>query len=447
MTEVRIDRTARVLGQGAYGVVYRGKVGQASAAIKVVGGDQDDTVATIREVLALLSCGGHPHVTSLLGVGPGTREDLGSWPMAFSPRLFMWLRPASCSLDKVIGNVRNRVRQGQDVQPWSLREARKIAGQIASAVAHMHALGFAHRDVKSANVLVYDTHVELCDMGLARHGPWFQSDEVVAEPSDDLTSNVVTRWYRAPELCVRDASYGRGVDVWALGCLMYELLAAQERDSPRVLFCGGAVGGNSCRQTATQPSHEAAARVGSQLSAIADRGALMGSQLHPCPVVASACALANRGAVSRSASVLLPLAEQLEALLPSTCASESEAVRDMLPVLLGTLQPCSETRLTAAAVCEALAAPMVGSPPEGTVVGALDILPPEFDSRCIDWESLSRTVNQLIASRTADAGTSRQSDPAATAGSPSPAPVRARMQSPKSKRSNKRRALDGPDGK
>ena len=145
---------------------------------------------------------------------------------------------------------------------------------------------------------------------------------------------------------MRGAAYGRGVDVWALGCLMYELLAAQERGSPRVLFCGGAAGGNSCRQTEAQPSHEAAARVGSQLSAIADRGALMGTQLHPCPVVASACALANRGAVSRSPTVLLPLAEQLESLLPATVASESEEVRRVLPTLLGALQPCSEARLS-----------------------------------------------------------------------------------------------------
>jgi len=60
--------------------------------------------------------------------------------------------------------------------------------------------------------------VKLCDFGFAR---------TMAQPGEAYTDYVATRWYRAPELLVGDTNYGRAVDIWAVGCLISELLTSE----------------------------------------------------------------------------------------------------------------------------------------------------------------------------------------------------------------------------
>ncbi|ETV94182.1 CMGC/MAPK protein kinase, variant [Aphanomyces invadans] len=87
--------------------------------------------------------------------------------------------------------------------------------QMLSGLNHMHACGVLHRDLKPSNLLINsDCQLKICDMGLAR-----------PKDIDDLgmTEYVVTRWYRAPELLLGSA-YDEGVDVWAAGCIMAEML-------------------------------------------------------------------------------------------------------------------------------------------------------------------------------------------------------------------------------
>lgn len=431
-TTVRIDPRAKPLGQGAYGVVYRATIRDQDAALKVVGGDDDDAVITIRELVAMLSCDAHPHISSLLGVGPIDSSQIRQWSMPFAPRVFMWMRPAAQSLDRLIQAVRTRAKQRRDVHPWTLTESLKVIAQVASALEHMHRLGFAHRDVKSSNVLVYDSHVELGDLGLARYSQRFV-EIAAANDTDDgddrLTKNVVTRWYRAPELCVRGVTYGREVDVWALGCMMYEVLAANEPSSPLVLFRGTAIGGNSCRETTHLPAHEAASRHLSQLSVIANRGALLGPQSHRCPVLSSACALANRNAVSRSPTVLLPLSEQLQALLPQCKASDSPVVVQAIALLTQMLHPCVKQRVSAHTVRERLgmAQPTLrgGSRPMYSV---RDIAP-EIDEwpNCVNWYNVAATINTIIEGHVTE-----------------PVRVHGHDDDTNLERKNKRRAVDGP---
>uniref|UniRef100_UPI00358EB1CA cyclin-dependent kinase 7 isoform X1 n=2 Tax=Myxine glutinosa TaxID=7769 RepID=UPI00358EB1CA len=79
---------------------------------------------------------------------------------------------------------------------------------------HMHWI--LHRDMKPNNLLLDDSGIlKLADFGLAKS---------FGSPSRVYTHQVVTRWYRAPELLFGAKMYGVGVDMWAVGCILSELL-------------------------------------------------------------------------------------------------------------------------------------------------------------------------------------------------------------------------------
>mmetsp|Transcript_30020 Transcript_30020/g.78758 ORF Transcript_30020/g.78758 Transcript_30020/m.78758 type:complete len:513 (-) Transcript_30020:2725-4263(-) len=98
---------------------------------------------------------------------------------------------------------------------------RQYLWQIITGVDFCHSKNIIHRDVKPENILVSkEGIVKLCDFGFAR---------IVASSArgEVHTDYVATRWYRAPELLVGDTSYGKAVDVWAIGCLLAEMLTAE----------------------------------------------------------------------------------------------------------------------------------------------------------------------------------------------------------------------------
>jgi cyclin-dependent kinase 2 len=83
-----------------------------------------------------------------------------------------------------------------------------------------HSHRILHRDLKPSNILLnYDSRtqsfqVKLADFGLSR------SFDVPVKP---ITREVVTLWYRAPEILLGDFQYSTPVDIWSIGCIFYEL--------------------------------------------------------------------------------------------------------------------------------------------------------------------------------------------------------------------------------
>jgi len=96
---------------------------------------------------------------------------------------------------------------------------RKILWQVLKGTEFCHHHNIIHRDIKPENILVSKSGiVKICDFGFAR---------TLAQPGEAYTDYVATRWYRAPELLVGDTKYGRAVDIWAVGCLLSEMLTGE----------------------------------------------------------------------------------------------------------------------------------------------------------------------------------------------------------------------------
>ena len=100
----------------------------------------------------------------------------------------------------------------------SEEEAIPIFKQIVSAVNYMHSLGLVHRDLKLENILINDTaglnEIKIIDFGFATN----------CQEGHKLSMFCGTPCYMDPDLTKNKKYSGQGVDVWALGVILYLLL-------------------------------------------------------------------------------------------------------------------------------------------------------------------------------------------------------------------------------
>uniref|UniRef100_A0AC34QK65 Protein kinase domain-containing protein n=1 Tax=Panagrolaimus sp. JU765 TaxID=591449 RepID=A0AC34QK65_9BILA len=90
--------------------------------------------------------------------------------------------------------------------------------QLFSGVAYLHHINIMHRDIKPENILVTTNNkVKIGDFGLA-------CLFVPNSKTKTYSHQVVTRWYRAPELLFGSITYDPKVDIWACGCILVEYL-------------------------------------------------------------------------------------------------------------------------------------------------------------------------------------------------------------------------------
>ncbi|WP_132000120.1 serine/threonine-protein kinase [Dokdonella fugitiva] len=193
-------RILRQIGSGGMGVVYLAERSDARftqrVALKVLGGSWAATnEAAMREqrVLATLT---HPNITAFIDAGS---EGGLSWlAMEYVDGM-----PLIDYCDAHVPDLRRRV---------------KLFVQICAAVAHAHGQLVVHRDLKPSNVLVtQEGSVKLLDFGIAR----------ILDPGGDTPqTRVFTPEYAAPEQ-LRGERVTVATDVYALGLLLYELVAGR----------------------------------------------------------------------------------------------------------------------------------------------------------------------------------------------------------------------------
>ncbi|GBG86517.1 hypothetical protein CBR_g41511 [Chara braunii] len=202
----------QVVGEGAYGIVMQCKdhlTGEIVSIKEFKVSPEDLDADEVRRIanreLTLLQRLNHPNVV-------GYKEDFTMGVrtcivMEFVPRNLL-----SLLIDK------DGLGLEKDV-------VRHFIFELCKAISFMHEQNVIYRDVKPENLLItQDGHLKVCDFGFARH---------LDVDRSQLTPYVATRWYRAPELLIgrlccqgRDLSpvYGKPVDMWAIGCLMGELI-------------------------------------------------------------------------------------------------------------------------------------------------------------------------------------------------------------------------------
>ena len=115
-------------------------------------------------------------------------------------------------------SLRDRLRR-EKLLP--VNEAVRIACQAADALAYAHRRGVVHRDVKPENILLHHGHALVADFGIAR---------AMAEVPDPLTvtgATLGTPAYMSPECASGERELDGRVDVYSLGCILFEMLAGE----------------------------------------------------------------------------------------------------------------------------------------------------------------------------------------------------------------------------
>ncbi|KAL4567084.1 hypothetical protein LXL04_022656 [Taraxacum kok-saghyz] len=192
------------IGEGTYGVVYKAldKLTNKTIALKKIpleNPDEGVPSTAIREI-SLLKEMNHENIVRLYDV-VHTEENL-------------YLVFEFLDLDLL---------KHMDTCPEFSKDphlVKMFLHQILTGISHCHSHRILHRDLKPPNLLIdlSTNTIKLADFGLAR---------AFSVPLTTLTHEVVTLWYRAPEVLLGCEQYSTPLDVWAIGCIFAEMVTRQ----------------------------------------------------------------------------------------------------------------------------------------------------------------------------------------------------------------------------
>ncbi|KAG6623187.1 CMGC/CDK/CDC2 protein kinase [Phytophthora cinnamomi] len=202
----RIEKGGSI-GEGTYGVVYKSldlKTKQVVALKRIRLETEDDGIPStaLREISVLRELE-HPNIVSLRDC---LQED---------GKLFLVFEFMDKDLKRFMEHKLGKLEPAQ---------IKSFLYQLLKGLAFSHSRGIMHRDLKPQNLLVNMTgELKIADFGLAR---------AFSLPIKKYTHEVVTLWYRAPEILLGQEVYSPPVDIWSVGVIFAEMV------SKKALFPG-----------------------------------------------------------------------------------------------------------------------------------------------------------------------------------------------------------------
>ena len=186
------------LGQGTYGVVYKAEHTSSKeiVAVKQIYVDEDNEgipSTAIREI-ALLKSLDHPHIIKL-------KETI-----YHNDNLYLVFPYFDSDLKKYFNSKKDKI---------PMHEITDFVYQILLATNHCHSKRIYHRDLKPQNILIDERtkQIKLADFGLSR---------TFTLPNQTWTHEVITLWYRSPEILLGMKHYTHTSDLWSIGCIFGE---------------------------------------------------------------------------------------------------------------------------------------------------------------------------------------------------------------------------------
>jgi len=190
------------IGEGTYGVVYkcRYKPNNTIVALKKIrlDGEEEGIPSTSIREISLLKELKHPNIVELITV------------LMEEEKLFLVFEFMKMDLKEYLDNLK---KNGRVMEP---ELTKSYMFQMICALCFCHSRRVIHRDLKPQNLLIdVSGNIKLADFGLAR---------AFSIPVRVYTHEVVTMWYRAPEILLGQKKYSTPVDIWSIGAIFAEMM-------------------------------------------------------------------------------------------------------------------------------------------------------------------------------------------------------------------------------
>ena len=208
------------LGEGAYGTVYLAedsKNNNIKVALKQLKGgtvEEGVPISCLREI-SLLKELSHINIVKLMDV------------IHLNSSITLVFEYVETDLKELLKKNGNK--------PLPPKLYKSLLYQLLKGIHNIHKMKILHRDIKSENLLISkDNVLKITDFGLARG---------YGLPIKNFRNDVVSLWYRAPDILLGNEQYERSVDMWSIGCIFGEMVTGSiffkgfsENDQLRKIF-------------------------------------------------------------------------------------------------------------------------------------------------------------------------------------------------------------------